>query len=1780
MQAKSTQEAGILNALGLIQVLVEAYRVADSDAATEESAEIGRRATEMMEGIKHVAPDLLLIALEKLPKPLPDAVAAHHRDIMAVYLNKPASEIASSQIVFHSLYHLDPHNLLNELEEFYNDNELKVYRVLEIAEELRVSQVKSLRSASDASQILDKILDMSNLHFVLDFAALAAAKDKLDLENWLAAAVSAKGDEYLQGIFDFVEYKVRVEMEQRLLPESSPSPTLALSASIYSIFIRVIRNAENLSQEDISRFKHLRTDILIIHPALLNVRPGSKEEQGFTVANFDPATTEYVNNMFTSMYEGKPSLDEMVIELKRMQKSKTPGEIDAFDCALHTLFDEFKFLKTYPEHHLIVTGILFGAIIDERLIKDQPAFVATRYVLDACKTSPQEKVYQFGVNALGVLRGSLVDFPGLCRSLLEIPALHQTHPTLINEIVSALAERDDINRQGGVKLAFPALRLPILIEEGDDEFREPEDSKRDRFMFIVNQISPGNLDQMIKRLQDIFEAEHSRWFAHYFIDVRVALEANHHATYWKMIEALDSALLEKHVLWETYRKARDLLNNDQTPKSAVDRTSLKTIALWLGRITLARNKPVRLQDLAVKDLLIQGFDNDRLPIAMPFVCNLLSFCADSTIFHPPNPWLMGVLELLSEMYKFGNLKIQSKFEIEVLFNRLKLQVDSVQPCNLLRSHVPPPEPQKALANRLQLDLDRALMSAEEAQERLEQPFNEAQKMQAAQNEQHAQAIHEAFTQRVDELMKELPQYLVFSSEYPVFTAPTLQRIVLHSIDRAVRDIVHPVVDRSIAIAGISTRDLIQKDFAMEGDANKLRHAAHSMVQRLAGSLAVNTCREPLRNAMTNNIRAMLIQNGYTDDNLPQNQIEGVVTENLEVACQVIKKGAEERSTKDIDMNLGSHYAARRAYVNGARTAPFFDQANFGPAVPPNSLPDPLRLQAGGLTQTQLRVYEDFSDYAQRLPATNGEYGYEHQAQADLNLNLKRGPSPSISSLPAFQDERAPSPHPPAAMSPQVAFQKFAELAADIERFIAHSQLPSIAAIPADSDVHGLVNNILQLADRSANREQSTLSISQKVVQMLYKSQSQFGREVYVALLQRLCALSRKVEKEVKAWFLHVDDPVSRYSQRDGAILKSAQRKFNVPVTSTLIRGQFLDVPQLDTQLANVIDARAQTPEIVDYVADLIRECIFGERPMLPRTSFASCLKALLQAQEHGASTRSSDALLSELRNTGRPPSAAPAAPNGTDKPVIDSKLKDRLAHYFIEWVKVHSNAKSIDNAFGPYIVWIQKEGILNGEDISSAFYRTAVNCAVDIDSGGMETGSNFFATDALATLIVLIVKNYGDNSKPSREWSGRAVYYFNKLVTIMAYSLVQRQLEHGPFSQRPWTRLFTSLLSQLKSLEQKYPDLYIGCLKSFANAVMGISQPTFAPRFAYGWMSILSHRLFMGKLLAAPREEGWADYHRCLQWHFRFISPLFKAQELSPSGRTILQATLRLLIVLLHDFPDFLVEHYHTLAANVPLHCIQMRNIILSAFPSSEAPLPSCYDRLPSLLGRMQHFPTVRSDYMSALSTGGLRAAIDQYVRSRQPEASALVTEIKNRVVIKQVGTDGEPLVVYNTTLLHAVVFYLGTTAVGRFYQRMGRVDFESKMEEVRLLGELATSLDAEGQYYMISIIADQLRYPSAHTLFFIHLLLYLFSASQGSQSGVPERIGRVLLERICGARPHPWGMVVTFIELLENEAHGFWTADFLRDEEGPEIRQVFEKCHKGIIEAAAVETREAGQGL
>jgi hypothetical protein len=79
----------------------------------------------------------------------------------------------------------------------------------------------------------------------------------------------------------------------------------------------------------------------------------------------------------------------------------------------------------------------------------------------------------------------------------------------------------------------------------------------------------------------------------------------------------------------------------------------------------------------------------------------------------------------------------------------------------------------------------------------------------------------------------------------------ITELISKAVEQSIIEILKPVVDRSVTIALITTKELVLKDFAYDTDCDKIIGASEQIVQNLAGSLALVTCREPLRIQLNN-----------------------------------------------------------------------------------------------------------------------------------------------------------------------------------------------------------------------------------------------------------------------------------------------------------------------------------------------------------------------------------------------------------------------------------------------------------------------------------------------------------------------------------------------------------------------------------------------------------------------------------------------------------------------------------------------------------------------------------------------------------------------------------------------------------------------------------------------------------------------------------------------------------------------------------------------------------------
>lgn len=649
---------------------------------------------------------------------------------------------------------------------------------------------------------------------------------------------------------------------------------------------------------------------------------------------------------YKKMYSQETEISYMVTYLTQLKTSTAPRDQDLFACMIHGLFDEYHCYPSYPLQALATTSVLFGSIIVYKLIDDIPLRVALAMVWQAVRDhDPSSTMYKFGLQALVQFKERLKEWKSYCGLLAQVPGLQGTAIwNIVQEVVNGPSidrqidqlSNGDVDQSGPTQVppkgnsSVPPPDSPVhppfrslganLSLRDSSIYTEPDEEVQDRVLFIVNNVSQSNLEEKLDMLKEYLREEHHQWFADYLVVERAKLEPNYHKLYLDLLDKYGHRGLTIEVLRETYINVIKLLNSEATLNSSNERTHLKNLACWLGGLTIAKDKPIKFKNISFRDLLIEGYVTQRLTVVLPFTCKVLEQSTRSTVFKPPNPWLMATIRLLVELYHHADLKLNLKFEIEVLCKNLDLDIKTIEPSTDIRETRP----------------------AERGEEEEDLPPVEELPLQPQE------------LSPSDRAPSSYVEHVVINT---LIQHPPIKRILQVAIDRAIREIIGPVVERSVTIASISTSQLIQKDFATEGDEGKMRNAAHIVVQHLAGSLALVTCKDPLRMSMQNNIRSLLVQHGYGEQAISDQTVTMCVNDNIDLACQIIEKAAQERAIPDIDEGLNQAYQVRKRHRELRTSRPFVSPDVSQVAL---HLPDQFRLKPGGLSPQQLSMYEDFN----------------------------------------------------------------------------------------------------------------------------------------------------------------------------------------------------------------------------------------------------------------------------------------------------------------------------------------------------------------------------------------------------------------------------------------------------------------------------------------------------------------------------------------------------------------------------------------------------------------------------------------------------------------------------------------------------------------------------------------------------------------------------------------------------------------------------------------------------
>lgn len=1338
-------------------------------------------------------------------------------------------------------------------------------------------------------------------------------------------------------------------------------------------------NVKSLIEACVTAFPTLRSSFSSLAPPVATTNTGAGVAgaglPGQTVSADD--VEEMATAYFQKIYTSEQSIGEVVEMLKRFKTSGNTKENEIFACMVHNLFDEYRFFSKYPDKELRITGILFGALIQEQLVSSITLGIALRYVLEALRKAPSPpntnsssgKMFKFGMFALEQFKGRLHEWPQYCSHIVQIPHLKEGYAGLVAEIEQEMAKSQArasgassgsstavIAQPSSASMSLPvtndphstlgasadfmarqsssgsdrSLTEPTALRSGEPtpppvdekpriaefgpglgravtdgadeekEFEAPTDAVLDRVQFLVNNLAPSNVDQKAQELKEMLDPKFFGWLGHFLVVKRISTQANFHSLYLSFLDNLGEygkGLVEA-ILSSVYHNIGKLLRSPKITTSSSERSYLKNLGIWLGQITLSRNRPILQIMLDCKELLLQGYETGKLIAVAPFLAKTLEGAKSSVIFRPPNPWLMGILGVFRSVYNVEGLKMNIKFEVEVLCKNLGIKLEEIPVRNDILSRRIAPVKERNPDFNIKTSSTQKAPAMLVPGRGLVSPDSQTLGLPTVSAGATADDTgRTALSDQQETMIPNLAAYVTVNPSLPQLlqsqggvalsslTTSSLKRLVPIAVDRAIREIIQPVVERSVTIACITTKEIVTKDFAMESDETKMRNAGQLMVANLAGSLALVTCREPLRASVSTHLRQLLTNNlsrseklGEQEQNAIEQCVQHCATDNLELGCMLIQKAATEKAVREVEEALAPAVNARRKHREQTGQ-PFYDMSIFsnGNQRYPGALPDQLRPKPGGLKTEHFQLYESF----QRMPRQSQGQG----TVTSTGFSNARGGTASVGS-----EVDGALPLKPTSTQ-QFGSESLNALASKLDSTVsallavAGSRAPEIklSMLPPEHQIRQLLHAVKQVMPNVDNsggvsrplttaEHEIVLSFSQGIFKRLYElSLSEPLRlESLVALLEGINVYCPKLGKDMGTWATYA--PTNTEQQRrlhrtvllllvrsrlltvhdlDAFLAARADNGRNhiwVEFSLLFIRTAFMeristpsDFPRLMDLMTKIVDGRSQANSqvIQTYRKSILRmlEETRGPTPAVDQRAVGITQSAAVEAPEEFLLEDNSSLSvnsLSNLVNAAKKVSETTDAFSRSDP----ANARQQVTALLDSWIRLQSDSSVNDKAVGQYLQVLQQYGVGKSEEQTERFLRLSMLVVVDAvlnlspASDGHRPALNYTFIDMYCKLLVLLFRHMNSGGSANRVDAQR-LGVLNKILGVAVRSMMWhcKRAEGSDklsWDQRPWFRLFMNLVMDLNKPEPALDSIRLGILSVFG-AAFHVCQPLVLP---------------------------------------------------------------------------------------------------------------------------------------------------------------------------------------------------------------------------------------------------------------------------------------------------------------------------------------------------------------
>lgn len=645
-------------------------------------------------------------------------------------------------------------------------------------------------------------------------------------------------------------------------------------------------------------------------------------------------TDSYFQKIYNQDQPDSMSIDQVLEMLKKFQESTNKREKEVFSCMIRNLFKEYPFLNQYPEKELMITGEIFGGIILYDFVKGYGFVGALRYVLESLRKPINSRYFTFGQAALNKFKPRLKEFPKFCQQIHNTPHFCDFPLDLIEYVkygmdslappsASVNISNESVmfsNVMNSKKVLSNSMNMPHCLNKSVVDSQSipnetiPPNAFQDKIAFIINNLSQINLSKKAEEFKELIAKEkdqYLQWLSHYFIIKRVSLEANFHELYASFLVKIMMPDLSKLILQETYHNIKVILRSNKEVDNSNDRSLLKNLGQWLGLLTLAQNKPVLSIDLDLRNLLIEAYHKgqQQLMYVVPFVSKVLFGVSKSRVFRPPCPWTDSLISILVELHSEDELKLNLKFEVEVLCKHLEIDIAFYAGKSTILKN-------KELFAKLEPQLGISITSSPISISAISDQNHVSLSNQSPSfevNNMHQNAImptninssvHNYAELNVSNISNIGQSINIQSNLHLLIINPNLSNMVKNVIEKSVQDWINFVSDRVIKVCLVATETLIRKDFANEPNGELMRNCAQKMMRCLISGYSLIHTLEPLANRLQNSLQTLFTSKCINvSKELIDSTVSTIISDNIALCVCFVQKTCIERAIVELDKKL-------------------------------------------------------------------------------------------------------------------------------------------------------------------------------------------------------------------------------------------------------------------------------------------------------------------------------------------------------------------------------------------------------------------------------------------------------------------------------------------------------------------------------------------------------------------------------------------------------------------------------------------------------------------------------------------------------------------------------------------------------------------------------------------------------------------------------------------------------------------------------------------------------------